>query len=421
MAVCAMSNIRLRPDTGKLFFDFHFMGVRCREYTSLSDAPTNRKRMQHVLDRIEAEITLGTFEYAKYFPNSKVLGKLPKIITAARVATDSTGQGGVSTAPLFKEFVETWLLENEVRWRQATREMVRGTLGAHLTPKFGEQRISEISRADLLQYRAELSKIPGRSGNEFLSPKTINHYIGILKSILAEGADRHGFKDPSIRIGRLKVPRKDIEPFTLDQVTKIINAVRADFKNYYIVRSFTGMRSGEVHGLRWMNVDFGRRQILVRETFAKGRSDYTKNDGSQREVDMSSTVYEALKAQAIVSMEKSEYVFCDSEGGPLDSHNVVNRVWYPLLRHLGFKRRRPYQLRHACATFWIASGENPEWIARQLGHTTTEMLFRVYSRYVPNLTRRDGSAFDNMVTAIMHNGVVAVPTVPTAPMENHNV
>ena len=50
--------------------------------------------------------------------------------------------------------------------------------------------------------------------------------------------------------------------------------------------------------------------------------------------------------------------------------------------------------RHTAATLWLAAGESPEWIARQMGHTTTEMLFRVYSRYVPNLTRQDGSAFD---------------------------
>ena len=60
---------------------------------------------------------------------------------------------------------------------------------------------------------------------------------------------------------------------------------------------------------------------------------------------------------------------------------------------------RPYQMRHTAATLWLAAGENPEWIARQLGHTTTEMLFRVYSRYVPNLTRNDGTAFERMLAA----------------------
>tara|TARA_R110001583_G_scaffold194898_2_gene367549 strand:+ start:80 stop:274 length:195 start_codon:yes stop_codon:yes gene_type:complete len=47
----------------------------------------------------------------------------------------------------------------------------------------------------------------------------------------------------------------------------------------------------------------------------------------------------------------------------------------------------------------MAAGENPEWIARQMGHTTTQMLFTVYSCYVPNLTRKDGSAIDLLLAA----------------------
>jgi len=61
------------------------------------------------------------------------------------------------------------------------------------------------------------------------------------------------------------------------------------------------------------------------------------------------------------------------------------------------KKRRPYQTRHTAATLFLASGENPEWVARVLGHASTEMLFKVYSRYIPNLTRQDGSAFETLV------------------------
>lgn len=78
---------------------------------------------------------------------------------------------------------------------------------------------------------------------------------------------------------------------------------------------------------------------------------------------------------------------------------MTKRVWYPLLAYLGLEKRRPYQTRHTAATLWLASGEAPEWIARQMGHTSTEMLFRVYSRYVPNLTRQDGSAFERLLAA----------------------
>ena len=56
-------------------------------------------------------------------------------------------------------------------------------------------------------------------------------------------------------------------------------------------------------------------------------------------------------------------------------------------------------MRHTAATLWLAAGENPEWVARQLGHTSTEMLFKTYSRFVPNITRRDGSAMDRLLRA----------------------
>ena len=118
----------------------------------------------------------------------------------------------------------------------------------------------------------------------------------------------------------------------------------------------------------------------------------TKTDSSVREIQMSQPVIDALKAQYKVTGE-GEFVFCNAVGNPLSVHNVTKRVWYPILRYLGLPERRPYQARHTAATLWLASGEAPEWIARQMGHSSTEMLFKVYSRYVPNLTRQDGSAF----------------------------
>jgi integrase len=170
------------------------------------------------------------------------------------------------------------------------------------------------------------------------------------------------------------------------------------------VRFFTGMRTGEVHGLKWKYVQFDRRLILVRETFVLGEDEYTKTEGSQRDIQMSQPVFEALQEQYKATGAVSEYVFCNLVGSPLDNKNFTERVWYPLLRHLDLEPRKPYQMRHTAATLWLASGEAPEWIARQLGHTSTEMLFRVYSRYVPNLTRMDGSAMDRLLASRFAGG-----------------
>ena len=62
-----MGNIRARSDNGKLFFDFRFRSKRCREQTTLDNNPSNTRKLKKILERIEAEITLGSFDYAKYF------------------------------------------------------------------------------------------------------------------------------------------------------------------------------------------------------------------------------------------------------------------------------------------------------------------------------------------------------------------
>ena len=137
---------------------------------------------------------------------------------------------------------------------------------------------------------------------------------------------------------------------------------------------------------------------------------------------MSAPVYEALLAQRQRTGQQ-DYVFCTTSGAPLDNDNFTNRVWYPLLRHLGLDIRRPYQTRHTCATLWLAAGENPEWVARQLGHVDTTMLFKTYSRFIPNLTRTDGSAFNTLVSSVIDSP--SAPPVSTggaparASMEAH--
>ena len=284
-----------------------------------------------------------------------------------------------------------------VQWRKSHRDTVERTLSNYLLPAFGDRWLSEITKADLLAFRTFLARAPGKTGNN-LSAERINHIMTPLRMILNEAADRFDFPTPYRGIKSLKVPRTEVEPFTLDEVNLILSNVRADFRPYYTVRFFTGMRTAETDGLKWRWVDFERRQILIRETVVAGREESTKTEGSQREIDMSQPVFDALQEQRERTGDM-EYVFASREGTPLSHNNVTKRVWYPLLRHLGLRPRRPYQTRHTAATLWLAAGENPEWIARQMGHTTTEMLFRVYSRYVPNLTRRDGSAFERLLKA----------------------
>lgn len=418
-----MAKIRARKETGTLYFDFFYRGERCREQTALEDTPANRKRMQKALDKIEQEISFGTFDYARSFPGSKhaerFVAPVAKSVAGASTEPMATSAAMVPAAavsilvpqvqlPTFNAFTDIWLIENEVSWRRSYRRTMVDILDNHLRPVFGEKEISEITKAEILAFRSELAKAPGRKA-ETLSAKRINAVMAPLRQILDEAADRYEFKTAFRKIKPLKLPRIDIAPFSLVEVQKILTTVRLDFHDYFLMRFFTGMRTGEIDGLQWKYIDFERRLILVRETIVAGKLGIPKTEGSIRDIQMSEAVYQALRRQEKATRHQCAFVFCNGERLPVDHANVTKRVWYPLLRHLNLTPRRPYQTRHTAATLWLASGENPQWIARQMGHVSTEMLFKVYAGYVPNLTRRDGSAFERL---LLQSGTVSAAGIP---------
>jgi integrase len=417
-----MAKVTARKETGRLVIDFIYRGVRCREQTALADTPANRKRVESMLAKLKAALAVGNFVYRDFFPGSSLAGRFdtpqpapvpapgtPALPTSASAAAASAA---TSPTPSFKDFTATWMSERQIEWRRSHLKVLKCTLDGHLLPHFGDRPIGTITKADILAFRTKLADLPGRTGPK-MSAKRINGILAPMRQILAEAADRYGFVSPALNLKPLRLRKTDVEPFTLEQVQQMLNTVRPDWRHYFTVRFFTGMRTGEAHGLKWKYVDFDKRLILVRETFVLGEDEYTKTDSSQRDIQMTQVVFEALRAQHAATGHLGDYVFCNREAKPLDNDNFGSRVWYPLLRYLGLKKRRPYQMRHTAATLWLASGEAPEWIARQLGHSSTEMLFRVYSRYVPNLTRQDGSAIDRLLaTRFATTNAPATPATP---------
>ncbi|QKK03606.1 MAG: DUF3596 domain-containing protein [Pseudomonadota bacterium] len=394
-----MGKVRVRPETGRLYLDFTYHGVRCREYTALSDKPANRRSVQKLLDRIEREIALGTFNYGSTFPGSKLADRFVGLEAGGGSAAGRAGAGGVDHTPRFRAFAETWVDENRPAWRRSYEETVIGTLNQYLLPRFGNRTVGSITRAELLAFRADLSKTVSVRGKP-LSNTRINKIMGFARQILNEAADRYEFRRSFQGIKPLKQKKPDIHPFTLEEVNRILQTVRSDYRNYLAVRFWTGLRTGEANALRWDRIDFDNNVILVRDTLVRGRlqSD-TKTYDSARDVPMLPPVRDALLDQRRRVPKGVDWVFCTRRGSPIDNQNFTKRVWAPLLAELGLKYRRPYQTRHTAATLMLGAGEAPEWIARVLGHTTTEMLFRVYSRYVPNLTRQDGSAMARLLAS----------------------
>jgi len=417
MGVFAMASIRIRLETQTLYFDFQYRGIRCKELTKLKANKVNQLRLEAIMKSIQMEIDSQTFSYRKYFPNSKradlfesaapgiASATTNELVAGAEAAAQEMRKTGAKQAtvnvdgmPSFSDFSDLWFTEREVDWKRSTQSKVKDILVKHLVPRFRGRRVHEITKADILSYRGVLAKT--NEDGKTLSATRINGVLNILRQILTEAADRYEFVSGFRSIKPLRIPKTKIEPFSLLEVGQILEGAPEEFKPYLTTAFFTGMRTSELLGLTWEFVDLDRAQLTINQAWVAGELDSTKTSGSERTIDLSTPVIAALiQQQKNTETIKSEYVFCASNGKPFNRHNFANRIWHPLLTQLKIKRRRPYQTRHTAATLWLASGENPEWIARQMGHTSTRMLFTTYSRYVPNLTRKDGSAFEQLLNS----------------------
>jgi integrase len=404
-----MAKVRVRPETGTLYVDFQFRGVRCREQTALADTPANRRAVEALAKRIAREIAKGCFDYGRTFPDSLRAAQFGAVDRPADALPAAR-----SAAPTFKDFAETWVRENSPRWRARYAENTRTTLDRILLPAFGHLPLDAIGRGELLGFQASVAERRGRAG-QTISAKRINKLMMLAKAILNEGCDRHGLTSAARTIKPLKQKRTEVMPFTLEEVQLLIARVRADYRPYLTVRLLTGLRTGEADGLQWQDVDFDRGCFQVLRTHSRDGDGEPKTQSSIRTVPMVPQVRQAFQQQKANALPDCPWVFHSRQGNPIDSVNFTNRIWYPLLRNLGLRKRPPYHMRHTAATLMLAAGENPEWVASTLGHSTTEMLFRVYSRFVPNLTRNDGLAFAGLMHARLNGSPPDAPSPEQAP------
>ena len=198
---------------------------------------------------------------------------------------------------------------------------------------------------------------------------------------------------------RLREDPAIIDPMSWNEVRLLFDKGfqnEPEMRRLYTVAIFTGLRTSELIGLKWGDLDWTSTPPLavIKHSFTKHDGEHlTKTPGSARSVDLRPQVVRALKEQKTSSRLKSDFVFCSSVGGPLNRDNLMNRVWYPALKRAGIRERKPYQTRHTFATA-LSAGEAIGWMSKQMGHSNTKMIIEHYYRFIPNLTRQDGSAFD---------------------------
>jgi len=144
---------------------------------------------------------------------------------------------------------------------------------------------------------------------------------------------------------------------------------------------FSGARFGELAGLSWDCVDFKRNVIKIHQTLVYGRLGRVKTTGSNREIKMTNPIRDALLPLKPLTKENA-FVFLDRNGQCITPDHFREVIWKPLLKKIGLKYRSPLQTRQTFATLAIDAGENLSWVREMLGHSSLQMIFNVYYKWI---------------------------------------
>jgi integrase len=219
------------------------------------------------------------------------------------------------------------------------------------------------------------------------SPKTIANALVPLREMLGHAVE-WGYiaANPAVAVKRPRPEHREMHFLTAPEVGKLLAAAGEEWGTLLLCAVTTGMRRGELVGLRWGDVDWNGRRLWVRRSIGlHGAVQQPKSRGSVRAVAMTPTLVSALRRHRLASpfSEEDDPIFASERGTPLDGGNMVKRALTPALRRAGLPQIRFHDLRHTFASLLIAQGEHPKYISEQLGHASVQITLDRYGHLMP--------------------------------------
>ena len=275
----------------------------------------------------------------------------------------------------------------ELRGRKKSHRLtVASDLRNHLAPFFGDKPLSKITPADVERY------IAAKQGR--LAVKSIRNHLGTLHAIFELGERRGWCRTNPVKLADRPVVRKTetrlqfLEPAELEALLAVgypDDAFGRVERPLYLTAAMTGLRQGELMGLRWRDVDFTARRVRVVSTFVRGEFGDPKSAGSGRSVPMAERVAEALaelRENSPYSADE-DLVFCHPETGrPLDRSKLIRRFKAALVR-AGVHAITFHELRHTFGTRMAAAGTPLRTLQHWMGHADSKTT-QVYAHYQPS-------------------------------------
>ncbi|KAF0255870.1 Arm DNA-binding domain-containing protein [Pseudomonas putida] len=358
----------VRPaSSSSIEITFQYQGVRCRERVQLKPTAANLKKAEQHKSAIEYAISNGTFDYAATFPRSK---------RAAQFARASSNQNvGV--------YLDEWLERKTKTFKSSTTALYRSIIRSILKPMFGDLSLGELNKKVI---RDQLSDY--QVSNSRLTTVQTCFRSALNDAVEDEIIESNPLSGWAYKNREEIKEEDDVDPFTREEQEALLRAARGETWAQLQFAFWTGLRPSELIALEWGDIDWiaGEIRIVRAKTRAAKVPESTKTASSRRTVKLLGPAREALLKQKELTFLAGKHVFLNTiTGEPWRHAGYIYRViWVPAMKKAGVRWRRPYQSRHTYASMMLSAGENPMWVAQQMGHKDWTMIAKVYGRWMPS-------------------------------------
>jgi integrase len=311
------------------------------------------------------------------------------------------------------DYLNRWL-HGSVRdsVKQRTFENYEGVVRKHLVPVLGRIKLKALTPAHVQElYRCKMD-----SG---LSSGSVRNIHATLHKALKQ-AVRWSLVPRNVTEATTapRFTKKEMQPLTPDHARTLLDAARGDrFEALYVLAITTGLRRGELLGLRWQDVDLKRGYLQVRQQLIrtkKGLSFTTPKGSKSRSVKLTQRAVDALKSHRKRQLEDklrlaglwedADLVFTTKKGTPFHPDSLTKRSFEPLMKRAGLPQIRFHDLRHTFATVLLAKGTHPKVVQEMLGHASISQTIDTYSHVLPDLQSEAAAAMEDVLSEEPEDG-----------------
>ena len=284
----------------------------------------------------------------------------------------------------------------KIKVRPSSHQTYKGYIDNHIKPNIGNIPLEKLTTMDLQKFyrnlltKGRVERIESKEQPKGLSAKTVRNINQVISSAMDLAvAQKIIPANPTNACELPKVEHQEMQTIPAEQLQAFLDEAKATgvYEMYYIELA-TGLRRGELLGLKWQDIDWKNGIIKVRRQVARVNGDIVeaplKTKNSYRAVTISQQAIEVLKQQK--SKTKDQYVFPSPNGGPI-SPDSVNNMLKRVLERAGIPKVRFHDLRHTFATIALQNGVDIKTVSGMLGHFSAGFTLDTYAHVTTSAQR----------------------------------